>query len=294
MKQVLLGCAAVMVFITGCSKSDNELSGSGLLEADETIVSSESTGRITELRIDEGSVVHAGDTFAIIDPSKLTLNLAAAQAGRQAASANLASARVQVNKTETALSFVQNERNRIAKLAAEGTSTQKQLDAVEQEFSQAKLNLEGAKTAVATQTAQIEKIDADIAVINRQLADCYPVAPISGTVTETFVEVGELVTPGKAIVKIAQLDTLWVKLYLPTGSFGQVKLGDKATINTEASGGTYEGTVIWAADEAEFTPKNVQTQKSRANLVYAVKLSIPNSDGKLKIGMPVYIAMKQL
>jgi HlyD family secretion protein len=290
MKQ-LVWCFAAVLLVTGCNKQDNERSGSGLLEADETIVSSESTGRIVELRIDEGSTVHTSDTFAIIDPSKLTLNLASAQAGRQAADANLGSTRVQVSKTETALKYVQNERNRIAKLASEGTATQKQLDAVEQELSQAKLNLEAAKAAVSTQTAQVEKIDADIAVITRQLADCYPTAPISGTITETFVETGELVTPGKAIAKIAKLDTLWVKLYLPTGSFGQVKLGDKATINTEASGGTYEGTVIWASDEAEFTPKNVQTQKSRANLVYAVKLAIPNNDGKLKIGMPVYITM---
>lgn len=292
MKQLIWCTVALTLLVTGCGKNNDERSGSGLLEADETTVSSESTGRIVELRIDEGSIVHAGDTIAVIDPSKLTLNLASAQAGRQAASANLASTRVQVSKTETALKFVENERNRIAKLSAEGTATRKQLDAIEQEFSQAKLNLDGAKAAVATQSAQIEKIDADIAVINRQLADCYPVAPISGTVTETFVEIGELLTPGKAIAKIAQLDTLWVKLYLPTGSFGQVKLGDKATISTEASGGSYEGTVIWASDEAEFTPKNVQTQKSRANLVYAVKLSIPNSDGKLKIGMPVYITMK--
>ncbi len=83
-----------------------------------------------------------------------------------------------------------------------------------------------------------------------------------------------------------------MKLYLPTGNYGVVKLGDKGTISTESSGGSYEGHVIWTADEAEFTPKNVQTEKSRANLVYAVKLAVPNTDGKLKIGMPVFISMK--
>ena len=71
----------------------------------------------------------------------------------------------------------------------------------------------------------------------------------------------------------------------------EIKLGDKAAIDTEEGNEQFDGTVVWTSSEAEFTPKNIQTKKSRANLVYAVKVKIDNSDNKLKIGMPVFVTM---
>jgi HlyD family secretion protein len=140
-------------------------------------------------------------------------------------------------------------------------------------------------------SAQIEKVDADLNRLNRQLQDCYPISPVGGTVTETLVETGETVASGKGLAKIANLQMVWVKLYLPADLFSSVKVADKAAVSTEVSDKKYDGEVIWTSSEAEFTPKNVQTQKSRANLVYAVKVQIKNSDGFLKIGMPVFVTL---
>jgi HlyD family secretion protein len=84
-----------------------------------------------------------------------------------------------------------------------------------------------------------------------------------------------------------------VKVYLPAPEFAKVKIGDKAVIDTESGDEKYDGWVIWTAESAEFTPKNVQTKKSRTNLVYAVKVRVPNDDGTLKIGMPVYVTLEQ-
>ena len=85
---------------------------------------------------------------------------------------------------------------------------------------------------------------------------------------------------------------MWVKLYLTTGRFAAVKLGDPAAVSTESGGQSYNGTVVWTSDEAEFTPKNVQTEQARADLVYAVKVSILNLDRTLKVGMPVYVTLE--
>ena len=112
-------------------------------------------------------------------------------------------------------------------------------------------------------------------------------------VTEKFVEPGELLSPGKAIARIARLDTVTVKIYLTTGQFAGVKLGDRTTISTESGDKEYAGTVIWTSDKAEFTPKNVQTEEARADLVYAVKVSVPNPDRTLKVAMPVFVRLEK-
>ena len=280
------------LLLAGCASQSTRPGGSGMLEADDFIVSAETSGRVLSRAFDEGTSVTGGDTLVVIDPSRHRLELEAAQAGKQVAEANLVSARVQVDKAKQAESYARSERDRVAKLLKSGTATQQKSDQLEFELSQATLARRTAEANVTSLEAQVKKIDADIDRVYRSLEDCYPIAAASGTVTNKYVDAGELLSPGRPIAKIAQLDTLWVKVYLPSGEFAGVKLGDKAQVNTEAGGKVYDGSVIWTSSEAEFTPKNVQTEKSRANLVYAVKVEIPNSDGTLKIGMPVYVTIE--
>jgi len=279
----------LIVALTGCSKKDGVIGGSGMLEATEALVSSESNGRVLELRFDEGTDVKAGDTLAVIDPSHLVLEKKSAEAGRQVTEEQLAAAKVQLSKARSAEQYAKKERDRIAGLVQTGTANQQTLDRLEQEYTQAKLALQSAKANDATITAQLDKVAADIDRIDRAIEDCYPTSPINGIVTTKHLDRGELAVPGKPIAKISQLDSLWVKVYLPTAQFAQIKLGDPATLDTESGDSTMTGKVIWTAEEAEFTPKNVQTEKSRADLVYAVKVIVANHEGRLKIGMPVYV-----
>ena len=180
----------------------------------------------------------------------------------------------------------------MTQLLQSGTATQKQYDAVEFDHDRARIAHQTAEAGVTSLTASLEKIDADIARLQRQLADCYPAAPISGIVVEKYIDEGELLGPGKAIAKLARLDTVWVKVYLPAAAFAAVKLGETASVDTEVGGDPLAGEVIWTSSEAEFTPKNVQTEQSRADLVYAVKVRVPNPDHTLKIGMPVYVTLE--
>jgi HlyD family secretion protein len=161
-----------------------------------------------------------------------------------------------------------------------GSATQRQVDELAHQHESAALNLLAAESNVRSTAAEIDVIDANIAQVKRKLQDCYPVSPVGGTAIEKFVEAGELLSAGRPIVKLAQLDTMWVKVYLPASDFAQVKIGDTVTVDAEAGGEPYRGTIIWTADEAEFTPKNTQTKKSRANLVYAVKVLIHRCKGK--------------
>jgi HlyD family secretion protein len=292
---LLFGAVTIpfLVTIAGCGGDTETMGGSGLLEADEVIVSAEAAGRVETIRFDEGTPVNKGDTLLIIDPTRLELQLEAALAGQNVARARLESARLQFEQAKESERFVNAERDRIATLVRAGTATQKQLDQLEHEYTSAVLARRAAQANVAAIEAELTKIEADIGGLRRQLEDCYPICPTTGTVTEKYVEAGELLAPGRPIAKVSLLDTLWVKVYLPTGDFARVQIGDKAVVDTEAGGRQYHGQVIWTSEEAEFTPKNVQTKKSRTNLVYAVKVQVANTDGLLKIGMPVFVTIEK-
>jgi len=283
----------LLLIFTGCGDSTDTVGGSGLIETTETIVSAETSGRVITLNFNEGSQVALSDTLAVIDPSRLELELSSSHAVRKVSETNLVSVHLQVKNTRRAREYAQTERDRLQKLLESGTTTQQNFDRVDFEFDQADLAFRVAEANVATLEAEIERIDAEINRLKRQLEDCYPLATISGAIAEKYVEIGELLSPGKAIAKIVRLDTVWVKVYLSAGDFARVKIGDRASVDTESGNRQYEGYISWTSDEAEFTPKNVQTEESRANLVYAVKITIPNTDGRLKVSMPVYVMLEK-
>lgn len=286
----LLVLAALLI---GCGDGDKIAGGSGFIESDEVMVSAETAGRILQRNFSEGSVVNVGDTLAIIDPTRIQLDIASMTAARQSTVASLATARLAVTKAQETEKFAKSESERVARLLKSGSATQKQMDQLNYESTQATVARQTAEANVAVIQAQLEKVDADLNRLKRQLQDCYPLSPIGGTVTEALVEMGEIVAAGKGLAKVANLQNLWVKVYLPSEQFASVKVGEKAKVSTEAGDKSYLGEVIWTSDEAEFTPKNVQTEKSRANLVYAVKVKIANSDGLLKIGMPVFVTLER-
>lgn len=288
---LLLMIGAGAAFLAGCGNGVTEAGGSAFIEANDVLVSAEMAGRILEQRFEEGATIRQGDTLLVIDPSKIELEIASAEANRQTLLAGLETTKLAVTKARESESYAKSERDRIARLLTSGSATRKQMDQLEHEVTLAVNMRQTASANVEMTNAQILKLDADIARLRRQLQDVYLLAPASGVMTEDYVDQGELVTPGKAVAKIAQLDTLWAKVYLPSSQFASVKIGDAATISTESGETSYQGKVIWTSSEAEFTPKNIQTEKSRANLVYAVKVSIPNSDGRLKIGMPVFVTL---
>lgn len=293
MKTQFLTLLTIATLLAGCGQSDKTAGGSGFIESDEVLVSAETGGRIIQRNFSEGSVIKEGDTLALIDPTRVQLDIASMTAARHSTAASLETARLAVTKARETERYAKSESDRVARLLKSGSATQKQMDQLSYESTQATVARQTAEANVNVIQSQLEKVDADLNRLNRQLQDCYPLSPIGGTVTEALVEMGEMVAPGKGLAKIANLQNLWVKVYLPSEQFSTVKAGEKAKVSTEAGEKSYEGEVIWTSDEAEFTPKNVQTEKSRANLVYAVKVRITNSDGLLKIGMPVFVTLER-
>jgi len=293
MKTRMLIIQLLLPFILiACDTDNGSIGGSGMIETTEVVVSAESSGQLEKLYVAKGDKIEENAVIGLIDTTTVVLRLKQAQAMYRAALVKLTSDSLNISSTKLTSELAKKEFGRVQKLIASGSVNQQQFDNAENAMRQAELMFSGARAALRATEADIARIESEIALIEKQLSDCHPRSPLTGTVVEKFIEAGELVKPGKALVKIASLDTVEVKIYLPPQDLTSIQIGGRAEVNPE-DGRTemITGTIIWISPQAEFTPKNVQTKEARADLVYAVKVKIPNSDQALKIGMPVSVSI---
>jgi HlyD family secretion protein len=150
-----------------------------------------------------------------------------------------------------------------------------------------RLQVKVLRQDIEVQKAQIKEARAALEVVKRQLEYSEVFAPVSGVVLIKSAEEGEVVSPGATVVTIADLDHPWLKGYVDETELGRVKLGQTVRIRTDTfPDKAYEGKISFISSEAEFTPKQVQTQKERVKLVYRIKVDVENPKGELKPGMP--------
>lgn len=149
------------------------------------------------------------------------------------------------------------------------------------------LQVIAAESGVKQAEAALSQAQAALAILDVQLEKTIVAAPVDGTVLTRNLEVGETLAPTGVVMTIGQLQEVNLTVYIPETEYGKVKLGDQVSITVDSfPGETFRGTVVYISDQAEFTPRNVQTVEGRKTTVYAVKLSVPNTDLKLKPGMP--------
>jgi multidrug resistance efflux pump len=149
------------------------------------------------------------------------------------------------------------------------------------------LQVKAAESGVKQAEAALSQAQAALATLDVQLEKTIVKAPVDGTVLTRNLEVGETLAPTGVVMTIGQLQEVNLTVYIPETEYGKVKLGDQVSITVDSfPGETFTGTVVYISDQAEFTPRNVQTVEGRKTTVYAVKLSVPNADLKLKPGMP--------
>ena len=292
MKRFVLVSAVTLLGLSlvSCGNNNGVPAGSGFIEATSVVVSAEIGGRLEALYFDEGKTIRTGETIALIDTTTVSLKLDQAKARLGAAWTQESSARLQIEKADLDSSLARTDFLRLKNLVGKGSVNQQQYDQVENKYLQTRLARKTAGATLAGARADRKRAETEIAILEKQLGDCRPISRLTGTVVTTYVEQGELLGIGKPLVKIARLDPVTVKIYLPPSMLTSVKLGARAEIDPE-DGRTQPiaGKVSWISPEAEFTPKNVQSREARADLVYAVKITIPNPQQILKIGMPVMV-----
>jgi len=290
-------CAACGAFLfaalAGCGgEKQAGFAGSGTLEATEVTVSAQTAGQILRLSKDEGDAVAAGDTLAAIDVEKLMLQRRQLLASVDEIRASRRPVAETVRQAADNYENIEKSYRRIDALFGQGTATQQQRDDAHTKYQVAESQLESAKAQGAMLDAREETVRASIALLDRQIRDGAVIAPLAGVVTEKYVESGEVVGAGGAVFKIADTKRFWIKVYVSERDLGLFAVGGAAEVRVDAHPEPLAGAVSWVSPQAEFTPKNVETKDARAELVYAVKVTIENPPGVLKIGMPAEVHLK--
>jgi HlyD family secretion protein len=153
-------------------------------------------------------------------------------------------------------------------------------------------NVEVVKSNIAVVRAQVQASQADLDRAKIAVTECTIVAPSDGVVTSRLVEPGMVVAPGSRLVVTVAVDPARVTFFLPDAELARARLGAPATVHVDAyPDRVFKGVVRRVAQEAEFTPRNVQTREDRDRLVYAVEIEVPNADGALRAGMPADVSL---
>ncbi len=314
-----IGLVLILVLAAcGGRNEANEIVLTGSVESDPVRLSPLVGGRLLEINAVEGAKVKAGDVIARIDATDLELQLRQSETGLRAAEAqlalilkgarneDLAAAREQVTQAEIASEKFERERARLARLYTEGSISSKDLDDMTVQADRSKSQLEQArkqfeKVQTGARKEEIEAVRAgrDQAaaaadILRKKIADCLVLSPRDGTILHRLAERGEVILPGTVLATIADLETVKISAFIPEAELGSIALGMAAEIRADSHPGeSFPASVSRIADEAEFTPKTIQTREERIKTVYRIELAAKNERGIFKPGMPVDVILKR-
>lgn len=283
--------AGIATMLTACNDKKVSFDASGSFEAEETIISSEATGTIKRLEIEEGQTLEAGQNIGYIDSLQLYLKKKQLEAQVIAILGKKPNIPVQLSALQTQLRTAEKERTRVANLVKGDAATPKQLDDINAQIEVLKKQIEAQQSTLSISSEGLGKdvvpLQVQIEQLNDQLAKCNIINPTNGTVLAKYAEANEMTATGKPLYKIADLSNIILRAYITGNQLPQVKLNQKVKVLTDDGKGGFnetEGTITWINDKAEFTPKTIQTKDERANMVYAIKVKVKN-DGAYKVGM---------
>jgi len=278
-------------FFFSCQKKEKTFDASGTFEAIETVISAQAGGQILSFNIKEGQALQAATIVGYIDSVGLSLKKEQLTAQMKAILSKKPNISSQLAALNQQLLTAKKEQKRFKNLVEAGAVPKKQLDDANAQVAYLEKQISVQKSIMKQSSSSLNKETEPLKIQKEQLSDQLRknviVNPIEGTVLAKYAEQFELAVPGKALYKIADLSHLILRVYLTNDQLAQVRLNQMVTVQTDDGKGVFKdtkGKIIWISDKAEFTPKTIQTKAERANLVYAVKVDVPN-DGYLKIGM---------
>lgn len=308
----LIVIAAVVAFLV--SRKQPQTTGvavSGTIEVVSVTASFKVGGRVKARLVDEGEVVRAGQVLAQLDTDDLDHEKERARATAQVmrsalAELNAGSRREEIAQGQAAVARAEAEAQRSSKeyqreqvLFNKEVISQQQLDHTRSRFETAQASVREAREALALlqkgprperieqAKGRLKEAETAVAQAETRLAHATLTAPIAGLVLSKHVEAGEMVAAGTPVVTLGDMAGTWVRAYISETDLGRVKVGQSAQVTVDTfPGRSYPGTVSFISPEAEFTPKNVQTEKERVKLVYRIKITVSNPQLELKPGMP--------
>ncbi|MGH7504047.1 MAG: efflux RND transporter periplasmic adaptor subunit [Longimicrobiales bacterium] len=310
---VLIGGAVALYFLlTGDDSDAGVIIAAGTVEATEADIGFQTGGRISEVLVAEGDRITAGQVLARLDQAELGARLSAAEAQVEVARAQLAElrrgprpeevaqARAVVAAAAQRLENARTEAGRAQRLFDGGAISRQALDqattqrsVLEAQHAQAREQLlaleRGTRTErIAASAAQLEQAEASAEQVEAVFAYAIARAPWAGLVSTRHREPGETVPPGTPVVSVLNPDDRWIRVYIGEADLSRISIGQEVAITADGlPDARFAGRIEHIAEEAEFTPRNVQTPEERSRLVYAVKVRVlEDPELRLKPGMP--------
>jgi HlyD family secretion protein len=325
MRRILFTSLALLVAACSQEAPGDRLRANGHVEATEVRLAPDVGGRVLTLNVKIGDRVAPGQTILTVDSRDAELALRRGRAEQAQAEAQLrlllagsrqedirqAESQIAVARSEAAaakaeLDGAEQDLERFDTLLKNNSGSRKQRDDAETRRNVARDRLAAAENRVASAQGALDRLQAgarreeieaararvaattaQMATIEKSLHDATLVTPVGGLVTDTLVEAGETIAPRTPAVVIVDLDRAWADVFVPEPIVPMLRIGQPATIFTDAGGPGVPGTITYISPKAEFTPRNVQTADERSKLVYRIRVSADNKDGVLKQGMPV-------
>lgn len=319
--RVLLIAVFVFGALSGaCSTKaqENTIVLTGTVESDTVRVSSLIPGRLEQVNATEGAKINRGDVVAQVDCADLELQQKQADFAVQAAFSQLAlvkkgaraedilAAKELVNQATIADQKLEREHQRLLLLKQAGSIPEKEFDDITTQRDAAKSKLQQAtaqydkvrrgprKEEIDSAVALYNQAGSSLEILNKKITDCVVKAPLNATVLHRLAEPGEVVGAGTPIVILADLTTVKITAFIEERDLGHVKPGMSARIRVDSfPDKPLTARVSRIANEAEFTPKTIQTREERVKTVFRIQLTADNNDGILKPGMPVDVVFEK-
>ena len=288
-RRAWLGAALAVLACAGEPEPD----AYGNFEATEVVVSAQATGQLLRFTPLEGMHLDSGAIAALVDTAPLALEARQLAAQRAATGARGVEVTEQLRVLEVQRDVAERAYARTRRLHAQQAATASQLDQAEREYRSLGAQIEAVRAQRRSAGLDAETADARVAQVRDRIDRSRVVNPRPGTVLATYARAGEVVQAGQPLYRIADLDTMVLRVYVSGPQLSAIRLGQRVQVRTGSGDGlaTTPGVVSWISSSAEFTPTPIQTRDERADLVYAVKILVPNAGGLLRIGMPADVAL---
>lgn len=295
MKTEMIFMLAAAAMLCGCGARTPDYDACGQVDAVDVTVSAESSGRIVWLDVTEGDRLAKGDCVGYIDTVQLWLQREELLRRKESTKVKMVDIGCQMQAQYAQLENLRTELTRAGALLEKDAGTRKQVDDLNSQIKILEAQIAAAEQSYRQNNESVEcelgTLDVQIAEAEDKLAKCRIYAPIDGTVLTRYAEEGEMVSSGKPLFEMADMDGLYVRAYFSTVQLGSLHVGDKVRVLPDDGSPSlkeYPGTVTWISDEAEFSPKNIQTRDERADMVYAVKVALEKGC-PLRLGMYAYV-----
>jgi HlyD family secretion protein len=276
------------ILLGSCKNNTDRADAFGNFEATEVMVSAETSGRIQQFTVVEGSEIDKDAGIALIDTTLFHLQKGEIEAAMKSVGTRISSINAQNDILNQQIENLKVNINRFEKMLKDDAATQKQFDDLTGQVAVLQKQIAANNTQKASVAAELSVYESKKATINEQIKRSSVKSPLKGTIIEKYSEAGEITAAGKPLVKIADLSVIKLKVYVSGAQLGSIKTGQQCTVRIdkgEKEFSSFSGTISYISGKAEFTPKIIQTKEERVTLVYAVNIDVKN-DGTLKSGMP--------